>query len=204
MKNQKVLNISRPLAALLAVVGLCAPLTVQAATDSSTTTVNANLGSTISLSTSGTVTINVTPTASGSMSSASDTVSVSTNNTSGYALTLADADATNTLVNGANSIAADGGNQASPSGDLTNNSWGYRVDGVGGFGAGPTSSESNVATSSYSWAGVPVSGSANTLKTTATTASGDTTSVWYGVKADTSKANGTYSGTVTYTVTSNP
>jgi hypothetical protein len=189
---------------LLSISGIFAlPFLAYAATDSDSTVVNSSLGSTISMSTDGTVNVNLTPTASGSMSSDSDTVLVSTNNTSGYALTLSDANTDTNLINGSNSIAADSGTQASPSNTLTNNRWGYRVDGVGGFGAGPTSAESNVANSSYKWAGVPSSASPNTLKTTSSTATDDSTTVWFGVKADTSNPNGTYTDTVTYTATTN-
>ena len=179
-----------------------APAIVLASTASTNTTINANLGSTISVSSSGTVTINITPVAGGSQTSASDTVSVSTNNSSGYALTLADSDATTTLANGGNTIAAHAGTQASPTA-LANNSWGYHVDSIGGFGTGGAV-ESNVTSSSIKYAGVPATGSPNTIKTTATTASGDTTTVWYGVKADTTNPNGTYTDTVTYTATTNP
>jgi hypothetical protein len=189
---------------LLSVASLFAlPLLAYAATDSDSTVVNSSLGSTISMSTDGTVNVNLTPTASGSMSSDSDTVLVSTNNSSGYALTLSDANTDTNLINGSNNIAADAGTQASPSSTLTNNRWGYRVDGVGGFGAGPTSAESNVSSSSYKWAGVPSSASPNTLKTTSSTATDDSTTVWFGVKADTSNPNGTYTDTVTYTATTN-
>ena len=180
---------------------ISAPLTVFAATNSENSTINANLGSTISMTTSGSVALNVTPVSGGSQTSASDTVSVSTNNAGGYFLTLANADATTTLVNGANSIAAHAGTQASPTA-LANNTWGYRVDSVGGFSTGGAA-ESNVTTSSITYAGVPATGSPNTIKTTATTASNDTTTVWYAVKADTTKPNGTYTDTVTYTATTN-
>jgi hypothetical protein len=177
---------------------------VAAAAIGANTTINATIGSTISMTTSSTVAIAVTPTASGAMSSASDTVSVTTNNATGYALTLANGDATTSLANGANTILADAGTQGTPTAGLTNNRWGYRVDGVGGFGAGPTTAESNVASSARSWAGVPATGAPNTLKTTAATASADTTTVWYGVKADTTKPNGVYTDSVTYTATTNP
>lgn len=190
--------------ALIGVLGVAlAPVAASAVATSQSTTVSAVVGDTISMTTSGTVTINVIPTSGGSMSSASDTVSVSTNKSTGYTLTFADADATTTLVNGANSIAADVGTQAVPSTSLTTDRWGYRVDGVGGFGAGPTSAESNVASSTYKWAGVPATGTPNTLKTTAATASGDVTTVWYGVKATTANPSGTYSDSVTYTATTN-
>lgn len=190
--------------ALAAVVGVAlSPVVASAAVDTKNTTINAVVGSSISMTTSGTVNLNVTPTATGSMTSASDTVTVATNNATGYNLQLSTADGTNTLVNGGNTIVADAGTQASPTSTLTNNSWGYRVDGLGGFGAGPTTAENNVASSSRSWAGVPTSSAPNTLKTTATTTASDVTTVWYGVKVDTSKPNGTYSDIVTYTATTN-
>ena len=193
----------RALSATMAVsvVGLAfSPVIASAAT--ANTVINATLGSTISVTTSTPVAISLTPTAGGVVSSSSDTVSVSTNNTSGYTLTLEDNDATTTLVSGANSIAAHSGTQASPT-TLANNTWGYRVDSVGGFGAGPTSAETNNGSSSTIWAGVPATGSPNTLKTTSSTASNDTTTVWYGVKVTSSQPNGTYTDTVTYTATTN-
>jgi hypothetical protein len=179
------------------------PLATYGASTTANTTINASIASVISMTTSGTVSISVTPTSSGAMSSASDTVSVSTNNTAGYALTLSDSNTNTDLVKGSDTITADAGTQASPSNTLTNNRWGYRVDSVGGFGAGPTSAETNVSSSAYKWAGVPSSAAPNTLKSTATTASGDTTTVWYGVKSDSTKPNGIYTDTVTYTATTN-
>lgn len=188
---------------LLAVFAVATtPVLASAATDTENTTINATIGSTISITTSGTVALGITPDSDGQASSASDTVSVSTNNAGGYNLTLADSDATTTLANGGNSLSAHAGTQGTPT-TLANNTWGYRVDSTGGFGAGPTSTQTNVDALSLTWAGVPASGSANTLKTTATTASNDTTTVWYGAKADTTKPNGVYTGTVTYTATTN-
>lgn len=188
----------------LALVGgvVMLPAAAYAATDSANTTINANIGSTISVSTSGTVGINVIPVSGGSQSSASDTVSVSTNNAAGYALTLANGDTDTELENGANSIDAHDGTQADPT-ELDNNTWGYAVASLGGFDSS-YSALNNAANSDTLWAGVPSSASPNTLKTTSSTASGDTTTVWYSVKVDTSKPNGTYSDTVTYTATTNP
>lgn len=178
------------------------PVLASAATQSANTTINATIGSTISITSTSPVALAITPDANGQSSSASDTVTVNTNNASGYNLTLADSDATTTLANGGDSLTAHAGSQGTPT-TLANNTWGYRVDGVGGFGAGPTSVQTNVDTLSLTWAGVPASGSPVTLKTTASTATNDTTTVWYGAKADTSKPNGTYTGTVTYTATTN-
>lgn len=180
---------------------LLAPFSVYAATDSQNTTINATLGSTISITTSGTVAIGVTPVSGGAQSSASDSVSVSTNNSAGYTLTLADSDATTTLVNGGNTISAHTGTFGAPTA-LANNSWGYAI--AGGSFDGSYSTLSNVTGSTTKWAGVPATGSPQTLKTTAVTASGDATTVWYSVKADTTKPNGVYSDTVTYTATTNP
>ena len=202
-KNTKIASRFSVAAAVAAVV--LSPVVASAAT--ANTTINVTLAPVISMTTGSPVAISVTPTSGGSMSSISDTVTVTTTDSAGYTLTLADTDASTVLTSGANTITADAGTQAAPSTSLTNNRWGYRVDGVGGFGAGPTSAETNIASSAYKWAGVPVSGSPNTLKITAVAAtSGDPTTVWYGVKADTTKpsSSGTpYSDIVTYTATAN-
>lgn len=173
-----------------------------AVSSTANTNVNVAIGNTISITSSGTVNLSITPTSSGESSSASDTVSVSTNDAAGYTLQLASSTSQVTLKNGSNTIAASAGTQAAPV-SLADNTWGYRVDNVGGFGTGPTSAQTNVATLTGSWAGIPATGSPNTLKTTSATASGDTTTVWYGAKADTTLPGGTYSDTVTYTATAN-
>ncbi|MCL2037789.1 hypothetical protein FWG95_02180 [Candidatus Saccharibacteria bacterium] len=172
-----------------------------AATDNSSTVINANLGSTISVTSGATVTLNVTPTASGSITTASDTVTVTTNDSNGYTLTLATSGASNALVGTpSGTIAASAGTMAAPV-TLAADTWGYRVDGVGGFGAGPTTAVNNQATESHSWAAVPVSGSADTINTTTGATSGENTTVWYGLNATTAKAGGVYTNTVVYTAT---
>lgn len=176
---------------------------VVAGADTASTTISTTISAVISLfTTNGTVTANILPTVSGAETIASDTVTISTNDTNGYTLKLEDSDSTTSLSSGGNTIAATTGTQASPIA-LVAGKWGYRVDSLGGFGAGPTTAQSNIAISSTKFAGVPASGSPNTLKTTATTASNDTTTVWYGVAADTSQAVGTYTDTVTYTALTN-
>lgn len=179
-----------------------APITASAATSSAGTTIEATVNSVISVTTSTNVAINLTPTPGGVVSSSSDTVTVNTNNTAGYTLTLADADATTSLASGGNTIAAHAGTQAVPTA-LAANTWGYRVVGVGGFGASAYSAETNNTSSTSTWAGMPATGSPNTLKTTSSTAANDVTTVWYGVKVDSSQPNGVYSDTVTYTATTN-
>lgn len=182
------------------VVGLLiAPAVAGAITAS--TNIDAVISSTISMSTSGTVTLNVTPVSGGSQSTQTDTVTVSTNNSIGYLLTLADSDATTTLVKGSDTLAAHTATQASP-GALANNSWGYRVSGIGGFTTTNPTPGNNISDSTL-YAGMPASGSANTIKSTSTTASNDTTTVYYSVKADSTKPNGTYADVVTYTATVN-
>lgn len=194
-------NIVKKIIVLL-LASIAVPGVISAASE--TTIITANLGSTISLTTSGTVSINITPTSSGSASSASDTVSVSSNNTSGYTLSLKDSDTVLTLTKGSDTIDNHTGSFDSPS-TLANNSWGYRVDGVGSFGSGPTSAETNQANLTGTWAGIKSSSDTDdVLKVTSSVALDDETIVWFGVKADTSKPNGAYTNTVVYTATTNP
>jgi hypothetical protein len=180
---------------------LCAPVVAGAAT--TTTTISSTISAVISVfTTNGTVNVDVAPTVSGAQTIASDTVTISTNDAAGYTLTLQDTDANTNLVSGGNNIQAGTGTQASPAA-LVAGRWGYRVDNLGGFGAGPTGSLASGAISASTFAGVPASGSPNTLKTTASSASNDTTTVWYSVAANTSQATGVYTDTVTYTATTN-
>jgi hypothetical protein len=197
-------NISQKIAIAIAFfIAFLSPVYVGAATSTANTIVNATVNSVITISTATPIAISLTPAfVGGVVSSASDTVTVSTNNALGYTLTLANADANTSLVNGANNITAHTGTQASPTA-LGNNTWGYRIVSVGGFGAGAYSAETDNASSSSTWAGVPSNASPNTIKTTSSTATGDTTTVWYGVKVNTSIPNGVYTDTVTYTATTN-
>jgi hypothetical protein len=196
-KHKKYLGATLIVAAfgIIAVPGITGAATAN-------TTINSSIGSTISVTSSGTVTANVTPTSSGAQTIAEDTVAVSTNNTTGYTLQVSDSDTTTTLVSGSNSIPAASGTVGSPVAQ-TVNTWGFRVDGLGGFGAGPTSAQSSAAIGSIKFAGMPASTSPVTIKTTSTTAASDQTSVWYGVAANTSQPAGSYSGQVTYTATAN-
>lgn len=180
-----------------------APVMASAATDTKSTTINATVAPVISMTTSSTVAISITPTPAGSASSQSDTVTVNSNNSSGYDLTLANTDTTLTLVNGGNSIAQHTGTYGSPT-TLANNAWGYRVDSLGTFGVGPTSAQTNQANLAGIWAGVPSSASPQNIRTTSAVATNDVTTVWYGVKADSTKPNGVYTDSVTYTATTKP
>lgn len=178
-----------------------APVAAGAAT--ANTIISSEISGVIGLfTTSGTVNVDVAPSGAGSQTIASDTVTVSTNNVAGYILKLAEAGASSNLVSGSDTIPASAGTQASPVVAAVN-TWGYRVDGVGGFGAGPTTAASNQAIGSRTFAAVPATGSPNTLKTTSAPATNDTTTVWYQVTADTSTPPGTYTNTVIYTAVTN-
>lgn len=166
------------------------------------TIITATINSSITMTTSGNVGVTVTPVVGGAQSSASDTVSVSTNNSNGYTLTLENNDANTSLVNGPDTIAAHTGTQASPTA-LANNSWGYAVASVGGFD-GSYTAISNQTSHSSVWAGVPAASSPNTISTTLSPGIGDTNTVWYSVKVDTTKPDGQYVDTVSYTATANP
>lgn len=186
--------------ALMVVALAASPVVASAATQSTGTTINATIGSTINITSGPSVAIAITPTSGGVVSSASDTVTVSTNNSAGYALTLENGDANRNLVSGANTIAAHTGTHAAPTA-FSGNAWGYAVAG-GAFDAS-YAALTNAASSTTKWAGVPASGSAATLKTTASAATSDATTVWYAVRANTSVPSGAYSDTVTYTATTN-
>lgn len=152
----------------------------------------------ISLSSSGTVNLPITPGGGTTCTAASDTAIVSTGSSTGYTLQLSTSDATNTLTDGTNTIPAVSGTQASPAA-LSANTWGYRVDGVGGFGAGPTSGGVNTGVPSELFASVPVLASPSTIANTSAPATSEETDVWYGMCANAATQAGTYSDTVTYT-----
>lgn len=184
-----------------AVAVVLSPVAASAVSNSANTTVSATVNDVISISTSSTVSFTITPTSGGAVSSNSDTVTVSTNKAAGYTLTLADTDATSNLVSGSDTFTPHAGTQVSPTA-LANGKWGYAVASVGGFDASYSAETSNNSSTSK-WAGVPVTGSPNTLKTTSSTATNDTTTVWYAAKANTSQPSGTYTDSVTYTATTN-
>lgn len=158
----------------------------------------------ISISTTSPVTLNVTPDASGRCSIAADTVSVTTSSSTGYTMQLSSSSTSTHLAGQSHggSISAGSGSYASPSA-LVANRWGYRIDNQGGFGAGPTTSQTNITIPATLFAGITSSASPATIITTNAPATPSDTSVWYGVCADMSPAADTYSRTVTYTATIN-
>ncbi len=191
----------------LAAVAVLSPAIASAAVQTSNTTINATVNAVISITSGPTVAISLTPTSGGVLSNASDTVSVTTNNTAGYNLTLNDSDATLNLVSGSDTFTATSGTKAAPIA-LTNGTWGWAVAsgttgiGTNGFDAS-YSSETNNASSTSKWAAITASGSPTLIKSTSSTASADTTTVWYAAKANATQPTGTYTDTVTYTATTN-
>jgi hypothetical protein len=158
----------------------------------------------ISLISNGTISLNVTPASGGRCTIQSDSAAVETDDSNGYTLTLASSSTNTSLVNGGSSIAASSGTVASPAA-LAANKWGYRVDGLGSFGAGPTTAQSNIAVPSTTFAAIKASNvTADTIASTSSAANpAVTTTVWYGACADTSQASGTYTTQVTYTAVAN-
>lgn len=190
--------------AVVAVTGLALVPTLNVDAVGVNPTIRAVIGSTITMTTtsqgtSNQVDLGLTPGASAVLTSASDTITVNTNSTAGYLLTLADADATETLTDGSNTIAASANTTAAP-GTLATNTWGFALPGGTGFDA-TYNLESNSTTSTSKWAKIPSTGSAFTLKTTSAVATNDTTTVWYAAKIDSSKPTGTYTDQVVYTAT---
>ena len=158
----------------------------------------------ISLTSNGSISLNITPTSSGACTINSDSASVLTDDSNGYTLTLADISTSTALTNVAATIATTSGTVSSPT-SLSGNSWGYRVDSLGGFGSGPTTSQSNISRPSTTFAGIVASDqTADTIATTSGAADpAVSTTVWYGACADTTASAGAYTTTVLYTAVSN-
>ncbi len=164
-----------------------------------------NYGScTLTLATGGTVNLNVTPTGSGLCTVQSNAVTVTTDDPNGYTTNFKTTTTTTALTSGSDTIAASSANESSPA-TLAMNTWGYRVDSTSGFGAGPTSSQTNGSVPSVTFAGVPASNqSSDLIKSSSSAANpGVTTDVWYGVCANSTIVPGTYTVQVTYTAVTN-
>lgn len=156
------------------------------------------------MASSGSISVDITPAGGTTKCTiSSDTVTATTGSSTGYTITLNDADTSNALT-GPASIVASTATSSSPS-VLTANTWGYRVDTIAGFGAGPTTAITNASIPSATFAGVPISTDTPGLIRTTNTADSGTvnTSVWYGVCASSNLQSGAYSDSVTYTAVIN-
>ena len=152
----------------------------------------------------------VDPLPDGRMSSSRQEIRINTNNSSGYDLKLSMIDSTQNLQLGANAIIPVNGTLTSPLSGLSIGTWGYRVDGIGGFGMGhhgidPTQVETNISDSAYSWAAVPAVTTPDTISSLSTAPTSQiTTNVFYGMKVDPTKPAGDYTNKVVYTLVARP
>ena len=156
----------------------------------------------ITLSAPTSVDIAVTPAGGTKMSSKSANVLVATNAATGYKLSLSTQSTNRNLTNGSQTIAPTAGTQTAPIA-LSGSAWGYRVNGIGNFGS-TTTAENNVASSAYTWAGIPDHAAPHVIRTTTVAnPTAETTAVWYGVSVTGSQQSGIYTATVTYTAINN-
>ncbi len=186
----------------LGLAALSLPFVTQAVT--SNTTVSLAVNPVISAySTGPTVTLGaITPTSGGLQSAASDSISATTNDTAGLTVTLQENSASSTaLLSGANTIPTTSGTTGTPV-TLASNTWGWRVDSLAGFGAGPTSTISDASPSALTYAAIPANGAPFTILTTSSNGTGSVP-VWYSARVNNTQAIGTYTSTVTYTITTN-
>ena len=156
----------------------------------------------ITLSAPTSVDIAVTPAGGTKMSSKSANVLVATNAATGYKLSLSMQSTNRNLTNGSQAIAPTTGTQTAPIA-LSGSAWGYRVNGIGNFGS-TTTVENNVASSAYTWAGIPDHAAPHVIRTTTVAnPTAETTTVWYGVSVAGLQQSGIYTATVTYTAINN-
>jgi hypothetical protein len=205
----------------LTVAGIAsAPIFASTAAEAVGTTVQTVIASQItafSNTNSGNTTLNIVSPSGVKQTIDKDTISVSTNDSNGYTLKIQDGNTSNALcvVQGAacTGIPGTAATSAAPAIMSGANQWGYHIDDgtttwcstavlCGSLLTLPSNSAATSTTLKF--AQVPLSsGTADTIKTTATTASSDTTPVYYGVNVDPTQASGTYSDTVVYTATAN-
>jgi len=174
-----------------------------ASAETSNTVITANIGSTISVQSTSNVALNINPTATqAKASSGKATVTVSTNNATGYNLKIGMNGADRNLNKATDNITAHAGTLAAPTA-LANNTWGYRVENVGGFNAGNITPENNVNDLAGTFAGVPAQNAEEEIKNHNAAVQSNTTDVLFGAKVDATKPSGAYTGTVVFTATAN-
>jgi hypothetical protein len=174
-----------------------------ASAETSNTVITATIGSTISVQSTSNVALNINPTATqAKASSGKATVTVSTNNATGYNLKIGMNGADRNLNKATDNITAHAGTLAAPTA-LANNTWGYRVENVGGFNAGNITPENNVNDLAGTFAGVPAQNAEEEIKNHNAAVQSNTTDVLFGAKVDATKPSGAYTGTVVFTATAN-
>ena len=174
-----------------------------ASAETSNTIITATIGSTISVQSTSNVALNINPTATqAKASSGKATVTVSTNNATGYNLKIGMNGADRNLNKASDNITAHAGTLAAPTA-LANNTWGYRVENVGGFNAGNITPENNVNDLAGTFAGVPAQNAEEEIKNHNAAVQSNTTDVLFGAKVDATKPSGAYTGTVVFAATAN-
>lgn len=194
----------------MGVLGLFATTAVFADTTDSTVYGSGNFGNcdygscTITLTSSGIASMAVVPTPAGKCTVQSDGVSVLTDSTTGYSLTMTTNSISNAMTSGVGNITASSGTPAVPA-ILSMNTWGYRVDSLGSFGAGPTTTQNSGSIPSVTFAGVPANNQAPAQIASSSSPANPavTTTAWYGVCANSTVPSGNYTTTITYTAVTN-
>lgn len=143
------------------------------------------------------VSMTVNPAARQSFSSALQNVKVDSNLSDGLDLRLSAGNNGNLTSISNQVIALAKGNFSSPRA-LSDNTWGYRVNG-GAFGSG-TVVETDAADSNFTWARVPTTPFNDVIFTTNSPVSDRTLMVYYGFKVSRSQPAGIYSGSIIYEV----
>ena len=157
----------------------------------------------ISLSVSNSaLSIGVTPFSNGKFSSATHNVLVNGNLSAGMTLKLSMTGSDNALRHGTSAIGATSATATAPTVGMDDNAWGYRVNNTK-FGMA-TTVETNIDDTSYKWARVQPSGSADEIyKATAPLSFAQTIPVYYGLKVNPTIPAGAYSGSVRYELIAN-
>jgi uncharacterized protein (TIGR02145 family) len=164
-----------------------------------------------------TLSIPLVPSASGVYSTRKLSINVATNNPTGYTMTMSAGDSGNALTNPTastnNTLPAASGSVSSPSA-IGLNTWGYAApktqtnstgllpNDTSGFG-NTYAEYTSVATLSDLYAGMPLVASPLTLKATAVSGNNDSTDLYFGVRADTTKPAGNYWGSIVLTAVAN-
>lgn len=164
-----------------------------------------NYGScTITLTSGSSISLDILPTQTGKCTVKSDTASVLTDNPNGYDLTMTTSTTDTAMIGSSASINTSSGTAAAPT-TLAMNTWGYRVDGLSGFGSGPTGAQDSGNVPSVTFAGVAPSDQVGVSLASSTGAAdpAEDTVVWYGACVDASTPAGTYTTTVLYTAVTN-
>ncbi|MDR2336786.1 MAG: endo-1,4-beta-xylanase [Candidatus Nomurabacteria bacterium] len=137
------------------------------------------------------------------ISSSPHMVRVESNNHTGYILTLSTTTTDNSLRHDKLNATIPAIASATPTTvSSTVPAWGYRMDGLGAFGLGPTTVETDVTKSAFTWAAVPTLSNPVVLRSTNIFDTGyvHNSKVFYIISAPKTLPAGFYSTTIMYTL----